>query len=169
MNFTFQGPSLQARRHAQFVIGLVIWVALGMLAPQASEAQQPAQPQTTPQSKSGNNGTLPDKSGPSASPDDDAGTTRLKIVVTNSQDKPVANASVYIRFGDPGKFFHKDRLAEMNFKTNGDGSVKVPDVPIGKVLIQIVAKGLHTYGKWYDITKNSDTIQIKLDPPPHWY
>jgi len=89
--------------------------------------------------------------------------------VTNSQDKPVANASVYIRFGDPGKFFHKDRLAEMNFKTNGDGSVKVPDVPIGKVLIQIVAKGLHTYGKWYDITKNSDTIQIKLDPPPHWY
>jgi hypothetical protein len=28
---------------------------------------------------------------------------------------------------------------------------------------------LHTYGKWYDITKDSDTIQIKLDPPPHWY
>lgn len=112
---------------------------------------------------------MPDKSAPSSSTNNDAGTTRLKLVVTNSQDKPVANASVYIRFGDPGKFFHKDRLAEMNFKTNSDGSVKIPDVPVGKVLIQIVAKGLHTYGKWYDITKDSDTIQIKLDPPPHWY
>ncbi len=140
-----------------------------LVAPAGARAQQSAPSSATPQSQTGSNGTASDKSAPSPSTNDDAGTTRLRIVVTNSQDKPVANASVYIRFGDPGKFFHKDRLAEMNFKTNGDGSVKVPDVPIGRVLIQIVAKGLHTYGKWYDITKDSDTIQIKLDPPPHWY
>lgn len=152
-----------------FFFRVVIGLASVSIAASAARGQQSAPSQTTPQSQTGNNGAAPDTSATSSSTNDDAATTRLKIVVTNSQDRPVANASVYIRFGDPGKFFHKDRLAEMNFKTNGDGSVKVPDVPIGKVLIQIVAKGLHTYGKWYDITKDSDTIQIKLDPPPHWY
>jgi hypothetical protein len=99
----------------------------------------------------------------------DPTTTRLKIMVRNSDDKPVANASVYVRFNEPGGFLHKDKLAEMAFKTNDDGTVKVPNVPLGKVLIQVVAKGLHTYGKWYDIGQNPDTITIKLEPPPHWY
>jgi hypothetical protein len=42
-------------------------------------------------------------------------------------------------------------------------------VPQGKILIQVIAKGLHTYGKWYDIEKDQDTIEIKLDPAPRWY
>jgi hypothetical protein len=99
----------------------------------------------------------------------DPDTTKLKIVVTNSDDKPAGNASVYLRFNEPGGFLHKDRLAEMSFKTNEDGSVKVPNVPIGKVLIQVVGKGLHTYGKWYDISKDQDTIEIKLERLTHWY
>jgi hypothetical protein len=33
----------------------------------------------------------------------------------------------------------------------------------------VIAKGWHTYGKWFDIDKEEDTIPIKLDPPPHWY
>ena len=69
----------------------------------------------------------------------------------------------------PGGFLHKDKLAEMSFKTNEDGSVKVPAVPQGKILIQVIAKGLHTYGKWYDIEKDQDTIAIKLEPAPRWY
>ena len=100
---------------------------------------------------------------------DDPDTTRLKIVVTNSDDKPVGNASVYVRFNQSGGFLHKETLAELSFKTNDDGTVKVPPVPIGKILIQVIAKGLHTYGKWYDIGKNPDTIEIKLEKPPHWY
>jgi hypothetical protein len=57
----------------------------------------------------------------------------------------------------------------MNFKTNQDGSVKVPEVRIGKILIQIVVPGWKTYGKWYVIEKEEETIQIKLEKPPHWY
>jgi hypothetical protein len=89
--------------------------------------------------------------------------------VRSSEDKPVGNASVYVRFNQPGGFLHKDKLAEMSFKTNEDGSVKVPAVPQGKILIQVIAKGLHTYGKWYDIEKDQDTIAIKLEPAPRWY
>jgi protocatechuate 3,4-dioxygenase beta subunit len=100
---------------------------------------------------------------------DDPPTTKLRIHVTDSNDKPVGNASIYVRFNEPGGMFHHDKLSEMNFKTNQDGSVKVPDVPQGKVLIQVVAKGLHTYGKWFEIDKDEESVEIKLEPAPHWY
>jgi hypothetical protein len=98
----------------------------------------------------------------------DATTTKLRIIVTGN-DKPVSNASVYVKYNEPGGLFHREKLAEMSFRTNLDGSVKVPEVPRGKILIQVIAKGWHTYGKWYEIETESETIQIKLEPPPHWY
>jgi hypothetical protein len=98
----------------------------------------------------------------------DPATTKLRIRVTAS-DKPVGNASVYVRFPVAGGLFHKDKLAELNLKTNEDGSAKVPDIPRGKILIQVVAKGWKTYGKWYEINSDEQTVEIKLEPPPHWY
>ncbi|MGH9714385.1 MAG: hypothetical protein ACRD5M_13895 [Candidatus Acidiferrales bacterium] len=98
----------------------------------------------------------------------DSATVKLRIVVT-ANDKPVSNASVYVKYNEPGGLFHHGKLAEMGFKTNEDGSVKVPEVPRGKILIQVIAKGWHTYGKWYEIEAESQTIQIKLEPPPRWY
>ena len=95
--------------------------------------------------------------------------TKLRIHVLTDAGKPVPNASIYVRFNTEGGFLHHDKLAEMNLKTNQDGSVKVPEVPQGKILIQVIAPGWHTYGKWYDINKDEDTIEIKLVPPPHWY
>jgi hypothetical protein len=94
--------------------------------------------------------------------------TKLRIMVT-ANDKPVGNASVYVKYNETGGLFHREKLAEMNFKTNEDGSVKVPEVPRGKILIQVIAKGWHTYGKWYDIETDGETIQIKLEEPHHWY
>lgn len=99
----------------------------------------------------------------------ESATTRLKIIVTAGEDKPIGNASVYVRFNTAGGFLRHEKQVEMNFKTNQDGSVKVPEVPQGKVLIQVIAKGWHTYGKWYDVQKDEETIAIKLEPPPHWY
>jgi hypothetical protein len=92
----------------------------------------------------------------------------MRIVVTGD-DKPVSNASVYVRYNEPGGLLHHEKLAEMNFKTNLDGSVKVPEVPRGKILIQVIAKGWHTFGKWFDIDTDGQTVEIKLEPPPHWY
>jgi len=98
----------------------------------------------------------------------DSGVTKLRIRVT-ANDKPLGNATVYVRFNMPGGLLHRDKLAELDFKTNEDGSVKVPDVPRGKILIQVVAKGWHTYGKWYDVESEQESIDIKLVPPPKWY
>jgi|SRR6516162_5870391 len=98
----------------------------------------------------------------------DPTTTRLRIHVT-AGDKPVGNASVYVRFPVAGGMFHKEKLSELNLKTNEDGTVKVPDIPRGKILIQVVAKGWKTFGKWYDIDSEAITVEIKLEPPAHWY
>lgn len=98
----------------------------------------------------------------------DPPTTRLKIRVTGN-DKPLSNATVYVRFYTSGGFLRKDKLAELDLKTNEDGSVKVPDLPQGRVMIQVIAKGWHTFGKWYDIDSEEQLVEIKLEPPPHWY
>jgi hypothetical protein len=145
---------------------ITAFLAMGLLcaAPCHAQTNNPNKPdtQSQPSSKDDKSDAKDDKSTP-------AHTTRLKIVVTNSEDKPVGNASVYVRFNESGGFLHHDKLAELSFKTNGDGTVKVPAVPAGKILIQVIAKGLHTFGKWYDIENDTATIEIKLDPPPHWY
>jgi hypothetical protein len=98
----------------------------------------------------------------------DPATTKLRIHVMGG-DKPVGNASVYVRFPVAGGLFHHDKLAELNLKTNEDGSAKVPDIPRGKILIQVVAKGWKTFGKWFEIESDAQTVEIKLEAPPHWY
>lgn len=122
---------------------------------------QTASSEKTPPEKSGTQDKKETKSS-------EQGTTKLRIVVTGNE-KPVSNASVYVKYNEPGGLFHREKLAEMSFKTNLDGSVKVPEVPRGRILIQVIAKGWHTYGKWYEIETENETIQIKLEPPPRWY
>ncbi len=143
---------------------------------QTQSQQQPAASQDqTPSSQSGS--SVPDKP---AAPDpkakkkkesDDPPESKLHITVVSAENgKPVGSASVYIRYPEGKTFFlHKDKEAEENFKTNQDGSLKVPSVPRGKILIQVIAPGWHTYGKYYDIDKDEMEIQIKLEKPPHWY
>jgi hypothetical protein len=114
-------------------------------------------------------GSKPDSSTKNDKKDSANATVRLRIAITNDRDNPVPNASVYVRFPEGGGFLHHDKLAELGLKTNQDGTVKVPEIPQGKILIQVIAQGWHTYGKWYDIEKSEESIKIKLDPPPHWY
>jgi len=118
-------------------------------------------------------GAFPASARPAAAPRDveppTGPTTKLKLLVLDDEGRPVGNASVYVRFYADGGFLHHDKLAELDLKTNNDGTVKVPPVPRGKILIQVIAKGWHTFGKWYDVEKDAESITIKLEPPPHWY
>jgi hypothetical protein len=138
----------------------------------SSGAQSAAQEQSAPknQSSAQTQQAPPDKPDKKDKKSSTPGMVRLRIEVAGGADgKPIGNASVYVRYNESGGFLHKDKLAELNFKTNQDGSVKVPEVPQGKILIQVIAKGWHTFGKWYDVDTEEQTIQIKLEPPPHWY
>lgn len=93
-------------------------------------------------------------------------TTKLRIEVTGGEkDQPVDNASVYVKFTDP----HSKKFIEMNLKTNQQGIAHSPEIPAGKVLIQIIAEKWKTFGKWYEVEAGPQTIKIRLEKPHKWY
>ena len=95
--------------------------------------------------------------------------TRVTIEVTGGdKDSPIENASVYLKYVEEHKIA-KNKQFELNVKTNREGIAHIPDAPLGRVLIQIVAEGWKTFGRWYDITSSKEPIKIHLDRPPKWY
>ncbi len=101
--------------------------------------------------------------------DKEPGVTRLRIEVTGGEkNQVVENASVYVRFAQ-GRALAKDKKVELNVKTNRDGIAKVPEIPSGKVVIQVVAEGWKPFGRWYDLEGGDQTIKIHLEKPPRWY
>ncbi len=101
---------------------------------------------------------------PPAIRDNRNGTSRLRIELTGGDsNKPVADASIYLRFPDQKK-------VELDLKTNQEGIARSPEIRQGKVLIQVVAQGWKTYGEYHDVTESEQTIQIHLVKPPiKWY
>jgi len=95
--------------------------------------------------------------------------SRITIEVTGG-DKNVAveNASVYVKYVEEHKI-SKDKKLELNVKTSREGVAHVPNAPPGRVLIQIVADGWKSYGRWYDITDVNQEFKIHLERPPKWY
>ena len=94
---------------------------------------------------------------------------RITVEVTGGEKStPVENASVYIKYGEERKI-KSNKTVELNVKTNREGTAHVPDAPLGRALVQVVADGWKTYGRWYDVTDAKQTIKIHLDRPPKWY
>jgi hypothetical protein len=95
--------------------------------------------------------------------------TRITIEVTGGEKGvPVENASVYVKFIEEHAI-KKDKKLEMNVKTSRDGIAHVPNAPMGRVLVQVVAEGWKTYGRWLDLTDPKQTIKVRLEKPPKWY
>lgn len=93
--------------------------------------------------------------------------TRLQVTVTNLNGKPVDRASVIVRFikGRSIAKLGKKQVTSWETRTNQDGWTKVPEMPQGTVLIQVIAKGYQTFGQQYEIEEDDKSIQIKLNPP----
>jgi hypothetical protein len=103
-----------------------------------------------------------------AAPKPDA-QARITIEVTGGEkETPVENASVYFKYIEEHKI-KKNKIMELNVKTNREGVAHVPDAPLGRVLIQVLAEGWKSYGRWFDITDPKQTIKIHLERPPKWY
>jgi hypothetical protein len=130
---------------------LVIFVPAGTLIAQQTQQDQPQQ-QAPPAKK---------EAAPSP-------TNRITIEVTaGDENKPVENASVYVKTLE--QHLIKDKKFEVQVKTNQNGTAHVPDAPLGRVEIQIVAEGWKPYGHWFDITDPKQVIKIHLERPPKWY
>lgn len=152
-----------AGRYSSLARILVAGIAAGVCAlwVPAAFAQQP---QDAP-AKSSSDKPAPAKPPKSVPPD----LVTIHIEVTGGEkEKPVESASVYIRYYEPRKI-KADKLIEMNVKTSAEGNVRVTLVPKGRILIQVVAEGWKTFGRWFDLTEDGQVFKIHLDRPHKWY
>jgi hypothetical protein len=99
-----------------------------------------------------------------------AATVKKLTIEVSGGEKNVAveNASVYLKYAEERKL-RKDKKYALNVKTNRDGTAHIPDPPLGKVLIQVVAEGWKTFGEYYDLGDAGTVIKIHLDRPRKWY
>jgi Carboxypeptidase regulatory-like domain len=96
--------------------------------------------------------------------------THLTIHVTNDNSKPIGNASVIVKFKhglNPVKLSKIQTSWEL--RTSQEGIAKIPSIPKGKVLVQVIAKNYQTFGDTFDVTEDDHTIEIKLNPPQAQY
>jgi Carboxypeptidase regulatory-like domain len=103
--------------------------------------------------------------------DDEEGTTRLTIQVNNENGKPVDRASVVVRFkgGRSVKKLGLKVRTSWELRTNQEGIVKIPPVPQGNILVQVIAKGYQTYGDTILIEELEHTVDVKLLRPVKQY
>jgi len=94
---------------------------------------------------------------------------RLEVTITAEETgDPIPNATVYLKYQEK-RFLRKDKKVEFSSKSNDKGTAAFPPVPEGRVLVQIVAKGWKTYGKFHEIEGPKQTLEVKLQPVKRWY
>lgn len=96
--------------------------------------------------------------------------TKMKIMVTTQSGRPVDRASVVVRYG--GRSIVK--LGKMvrtswEMRSGQDGVAEIPEMPKGKIQVQVIAKGYQTFGDTFEVTEDERTIAIKLNPPQPQY
>jgi hypothetical protein len=97
--------------------------------------------------------------------------TTLRIEVKTLAGTPVDRASVIVRFLGARDYLKLGRKIRTSWetRTNMDGVARIPSLPQGKLLIQVIAKGFQTFGQQYEISEPDKTLEIKLNPPQPQY
>lgn len=97
--------------------------------------------------------------------------TKLKFVVTNTSGKPVDHANVIVKFvsGRSAIKLGKKIRTSWEVHTIQDGTAEVPEIPKGKILIQVIAKNYQTFGQTYDVADDEKTLEISLSVPQQQY
>ena len=97
--------------------------------------------------------------------------TKLTIQVTSLSGRPVDRAGVVVRFvkGRSVTKLGKKIITSWEMRTNQEGIAKVPALPQGTILIQVIAKGYQTFGQTFDVDEKEKTLEVKLNPPQEQY
>ncbi len=97
--------------------------------------------------------------------------TKLQIEVKTFAGRPIDRATVVVRFveGRSVAKFGKKIRTHWELRTNQEGVAKIPPIPQGKILIQVIAKGYQTFGNTFEVEEEEKTIEVKLNPPQPQY
>jgi uncharacterized GH25 family protein len=97
--------------------------------------------------------------------------TTLTIHVATQSGKPVPDASVVVKFvqGRSKVKFGKKIRTEYELHSNQDGIAKIPPIPQGTILVQVIAKNYQTFGQNFDVDQEEKTLDVVLSPPQPQY
>jgi Carboxypeptidase regulatory-like domain len=97
--------------------------------------------------------------------------TKINISVKSQGGHPVDRASVVVRFVQGHSIVKLGKAVRTTFelRTNQDGEAKIPSIPQGKILVQVIAKGYQTFGQTFDVAEDEKTLDITLNPPQQQY
>lgn len=97
--------------------------------------------------------------------------TKLTIEVKTAGGKPVDRAGVVVRFVEGRSYVKLGKKIRTTYelRTNQDGVAKIPEIPQGKILVQVIAKGYQTFGQTFDVNEEEKTLDVKLNPPQSQY
>jgi hypothetical protein len=96
--------------------------------------------------------------------------TKLKIVVTTQSGKPIERADVVVRFGGRSVVkFGKLVRTTWEMRSTQEGVADIPEMPKGKIRVQVIAKGYQTFGQTFDVAEDQRTIEVKLNSPQPQY
>ncbi len=100
-----------------------------------------------------------------------SGMTNLTVHVTTMGGRPLDHADVVVKFVKGRSIIELGRKLRTSWemRTNQEGIAKVPELPQGTVLIQVIAKGYQTFGQTYDVDQTGKTIEVKLNSPQEQY
>ena len=97
--------------------------------------------------------------------------TKITIVLKDQAGKPVDHASVVVRFVEGHSVVKLGKAIRTTFelRSNQEGEARIPSIPQGKILVQIIAKGYQTFGQTFDVAEEEKTLEITLNPPQQQY
>jgi hypothetical protein len=97
--------------------------------------------------------------------------TKITIVLKDQAGKAVDHASVVVRFVQGHSVVKLGKAVRTTFelRSNQEGEARIPSIPQGKILVQVIAKGYQTFGQTFDVTEEEKTIEITLNPPQQQY
>jgi len=97
--------------------------------------------------------------------------TKLTIEVKTEGGRPIDRASVVVRFVEGRSVVKLGKKIRTTFelRTNQEGVAKIPSIPQGKILVQVIAKGYQTFGGTFDVQEEEKTLEVKMNPPQPQY
>jgi 5-hydroxyisourate hydrolase-like protein (transthyretin family) len=100
-----------------------------------------------------------------------SGMTKLNVHVTSQGGKPIDHADVVVKFvsGHSAILLGKAIRTSWEMRTNQEGIAKVPEVPQGTILIQVIATGYQTFGQTFEVNELEKTLDVKLNSPQEQY
>ncbi len=97
--------------------------------------------------------------------------TRLTVQINSADSgRPIDRASVIVKFRhglNPVKM--KKIITNWETKTSQEGTVTIPEIPMGEVTIQVIAANYQTFGDVFELTMPEQIIAIKLNSPQAQY